>query len=85
LFQLGETGSFQVVRIFEEVSPGPVSTPKAVLGEDSMIFVGMGYKTHEDTFLVGDRMAEVSADRVEEADVTVVLAPFVAAEATQTS
>jgi hypothetical protein len=43
--------------------------------------VEVGYKTDEDTFLVGDRMAEASADIVEEMDVTVVLAPFVAAEA----
>ena len=67
--------------ILEKISPKPVSMPKAVLGEDNIISVEVGYKTDEDTFLVGDRMAEVSADLVEETDVTVVLAPFVAAEA----
>ncbi|HXH14435.1 MAG TPA: hypothetical protein VNP04_32305 [Alphaproteobacteria bacterium] len=71
--------------ILEKISPKPVSMPKAVLGEDNIIFVEVGYKTDEDTFLVGDRMAEVSADLVEETDVTVVLAPFVASEARQTS
>jgi len=69
--------------IFEKISPAPVCLPKAVLGEDNIIFVEVGYKTDEDTFLVGDRMAEVSADIVEETDVTVVLAPFAAAEAGQ--
>ena len=68
---------------FEKISPEPVHPPKAVLGEDDIIFVEVGYKTDEDTFFVGDRTAEVSADIVEETDVTVVLPPFVAAEARQ--
>jgi hypothetical protein len=66
---------------FERVSPEPVHPPKAVLGEDNIIFVEVGYKTDDDAILIEERMAEVSADIVEEADVTVVLAPFVAAEA----
>jgi hypothetical protein len=69
--------------VLEKISPKPLHPPKAVLGEDDIIFVEVGYKTDEDTFFVGDRMAEVSADIVEETDVTVVLAPFVAAEARQ--
>jgi hypothetical protein len=69
---------------FEKISPEPVHPPKAVLGEDNIIFVEVGYKSDDDAILVGDRMAEVSADIVEETDVTVVLAPFVAAEAGQT-
>ncbi len=70
--------------IFEKMSPRPVYQPKAVLGEDNIIFVEVGYKTDEDTFLIGDRMAEVAADFLEETRVLVVLAPFVAAEARQT-
>jgi hypothetical protein len=69
--------------IFEKLSPKPVCQPKAVLGEDSIIFVEVGYKTDEDTFLVGDRMAEVAADILDETGVLVALAPFVAAEAGQ--
>jgi hypothetical protein len=71
--------------ILEKITPQPVHPPKALLGEDDIIFVGGGYKTDADTFLVGDRMAEASADIVEEMDVTVALALFVAAEAGQTS
>jgi hypothetical protein len=69
----------------EKISPEPVYPPKAVLGEDNIIFVEVGYKTDDDAIVMGERMAEVSADLVEETDVTVVLAPFVAAEARQTS
>ena len=69
---------------FEKISPEPVYPPKAVLGEDNIIFVEVGYKTDDDAIVMGERMAEVSADLVEETDITVVLAPFVAAEARQT-
>jgi hypothetical protein len=62
------------VGIFEQISPEPSSAPRAALGEDNSIFIEVWYKTDEDTFLVGDHMAEVSADIVEETDVTVVLA-----------
>ncbi|MBI3326731.1 MAG: hypothetical protein HYZ81_08525 [Nitrospinae bacterium] len=67
----------------EKISPEPVHPPKAVLGEDDIIFVEVGYKTDEDTLLVGDRMAEVAADLLEETGVLVALAPFVAAGARQ--
>jgi hypothetical protein len=70
--------------IFEKLSPKPVCQPKAVLGEDNIIFVEVGYKSDEDTFLVGDRMAEVAADLLDETGVLVALAPFVAAETGQT-
>jgi hypothetical protein len=68
----------------EQISPKPVHPPKAVLGEDNVIYVEIGYKTDEDTLLVGERMAEVAADLLEETSVLVVLAPFAAAEARQT-
>ena len=67
----------------EKISPKPVHPPKAVLGEDSVIYVEIGYKTDEDTLLVGERMAEVAADLPEETSVLVV-APFAAAEARRT-
>jgi hypothetical protein len=66
---------------FEKISPEPTYPPKAVLGEDNIIFVEVGYKTDDDAINVGERMAEVAADLLDETDVLVVLAPFVAAEA----
>jgi hypothetical protein len=69
---------------FEKISPEPVHLPKAVLGEDNIIFIEVGYKTDDDAILIGERMAEVAADLLDETSVLVVLAPFVAAEARQT-
>ena len=69
---------------FETLSPEPVCAPKAIRGEDNVIYVEVGYRTEEDTFRVGDRMAEVGADILEETGVLVVLAPFVAEAARQT-
>jgi hypothetical protein len=71
------------LRILEKISPEPVHPPRTVLGEDNIIFVEVGYKTNEDALLVGDRMAEVAADLLEETSVLVALAPFVAAAARQ--
>jgi hypothetical protein len=68
------------LRKFEKISPEPVYPPKAVLGEDNIIFVEVGYRTDDDAIVMGERMAEVSADLVEETDLTVVLAPFVVGE-----
>jgi hypothetical protein len=68
----------------ETISPKPVCPPKAIRGNDNAIYVEVGYKTDEDTFLVGDRMAEIGADLLDETGVLVALAPFVAAEARQT-
>ena len=69
---------------FETVSPEPVCPPKAIRGEDNVIYVEVGYRTEEETFRVGDRMAEVGADILEETGVLVVLAPFVVQVAGQT-
>ena len=71
---------------FETVSPEPVCAPKAIRGEDNVIYVEVGYRTEEDTahFHVGDRMAAVGADILEETGVLVVLAPFVVEAARQT-
>lgn len=64
----------------ERVSPKPVGPPKAIRGDDNVIYIEVGYKTDEDSFHVGDRMAEIGADILEETGVLVALAPFVAAE-----
>lgn len=67
----------------EKISPEPVCPPKAICGDDNVIYVEVGYRTEDDTFLVGDRMAEVGADIIEDTGVLVALAPFVVAEASQ--
>lgn len=69
--------------VFEKISPEPVSQPKAIRGEDNVIYVEVGYRTEEDTFFVGDQMAEVGADIIEETGVLVALAPFVVEAARQ--
>ena len=48
-----------------------------------MIYVEVGYRTEEDTFLAGDQMAEVGAQIVEETNILVALAPFVVEETSQ--
>jgi hypothetical protein len=68
---------------FEMLQPAPVSQPKAVCGDDNVIYVEVGYRTEEDTFLAGDQMAQVGARIVEETDILVALAPFVAEETSQ--
>jgi hypothetical protein len=65
---------------FEKLSPEPCVPAKAIRGEDNVVYVEAGYKTEDDTFRVGDRMAEVGAEIVEETGVLVALAPFVAHE-----
>ena len=65
---------------FEKMSPAPLTPPKAILGHDNVIYVEAGYKTEEETFVVGDLMAEVGAPIVEETGVLVALAPFVSEE-----
>ena len=62
---------------FEKTTPEPVTSPKAIRGEDNVIYIEAGYSTEEDTFVVGDRMAEIGADIVEETGVLVALAPYV--------
>jgi hypothetical protein len=72
------------LRAFEQVSPEPACAPKAIRGEDNVIYVELGYRTEEETFLVGDRMAEVGADILEATGVLVALAPFVVEEVRRT-
>jgi hypothetical protein len=61
----------------ETLTPEPVSPPKAICGQDNVIYVEVGYRTDEETFLAGDQMAQVGAQIVEETDILVALAPFV--------
>jgi len=65
------------LRALEQVSPEPVCPPKAICGEDNVVYVEVGYSTEEHTLLVGNRMAEVGADIIEDTGVLVALAPFV--------
>jgi hypothetical protein len=67
----------------ETLQPEPISPPKAVCGEDNVIYVEVGYRTDEDTFRVGEHMAQVGAQIVEETDILVALAPFVVASPRQ--
>ena len=68
----------------EKISPAPVQLPKAIRGEDNVIYVEIGYKTEEETFPVAEHMAEMGADITEETGVLVALAPFVVGEAGRT-
>ena len=61
----------------EVTEPESATQPRAICGEDNVIYVEVGYRSEEDSFLVGDRMAEVGAQIVEEMDILVALAPFV--------
>ena len=63
---------------FEKLTPEPIVPPKAIQGEDNVVYVEAGYSTEEETFVVGDLMAVIGADIVEETGVLVALAPFVA-------
>ena len=78
---IGDTKTLEALtrflRALEQVSPEPVCAPKAVRGEDDVIYVEVGYSTEEATLLIGNRMAEVGADIIEDTGVLVALAPFV--------
>ena len=64
----------------EAVQPESVTQPKAICGEDNVIYVEAGYRSEEDSFVVSDHMAKVGADIVEETNILVALAPFVVEE-----
>jgi hypothetical protein len=48
---------------------------------DDVIYVEVGYHSEEDAFQVGDQMAEVGAQIVEELDILIALVPFVIEQA----
>jgi hypothetical protein len=66
----------------ETVQPESITQPKAICGEDKVIYVEVGYRSEEDSCLVGDHLAEVGAKIVEEINIFVALAPFVVDEPT---
>jgi hypothetical protein len=72
----------QFLAALETVQPESITPPKAICGEDNVIYVEVGYRTEEDSLLVGDHMAEVGAEIVEETDILIALAPFVVEEST---
>jgi hypothetical protein len=65
----------------ETMEPASVTQPKAICGEDHVIYVEVGYRSEEDSFRVGDQMAEVGAQIVEDLDILIALAPFVIEQA----
>jgi hypothetical protein len=65
---------------FEKLTSEPLTSPKAVQGEDNVMYVEAEYRTEEDTFVVGDHIAAIGADIVEATGVLIALAPFVAGE-----
>jgi hypothetical protein len=69
---------------FETVSLEPACPLKAIRGQDHIIYVEGGSRTEEDTCRIGDRMAAVGADMLEETGVLVVRAPVVIEPASQT-
>jgi hypothetical protein len=70
---------FKFLHEFEGASPDPAHQPKAIRGEDNVIYVEVGYRTEEETMRLGEHMAQVGADIVEGTGVLVALAPYVVA------
>ena len=65
------------LRDLERLVPVPIGAPKVVMGDDGVIYVKAAFATAEEAWQAGEKMAEVSAEIVEDIDVLVVLAPFV--------
>ncbi len=64
------------LKCLERLVPEPVGEPRVVMGDDGVIYVKAGFATEEEALRAGEKMAEVSAEIVEDTDVLVVLAPF---------
>jgi hypothetical protein len=62
----------------ERVIPAPVTRPKVIVGEDRVVYVKTGFATEEEALIAGEATAELSAEIVEDTNVLVVLAAFVA-------
>ena len=77
----GSAGSVQALARFlkhlEALCPEPLEEPKAIRGDDGVIYVRAGFATEEEAWVAGEKMAEMSAEIVEDTDVLVVIAPFV--------
>ena len=63
----------------EGVIPAPAAPPKVIVGEDRVVYVKAGLATEEEALSAGEAAAMLSADIVEDTNVLIVLAPFVAA------
>lgn len=62
----------------EHLIPEPVIQPKVIVGDDRVIYVKTGFASDEQAWSAGELAAVLSAEIVEDTDVLVVLAPFVA-------
>jgi hypothetical protein len=62
----------------EKLIPAPVMQPKVIVGEDRVVYVKTGFATEEEALTAGEAAAELSAEIVEDTNVLVVLAPFLA-------
>ncbi len=60
----------------EILVPQPVEAPKVMMADDGVVYVKARFATEVEAWSVGEKMAEVGADIVEETDVLVALAPF---------
>jgi hypothetical protein len=64
------------LKCLETLVPAPVAAPKVVMGDDGVVYVKAGFATEDEAWQAGEKMAESSAEIVEDTDVLVVLAPF---------
>jgi hypothetical protein len=64
------------LKCLETLAPAPVAAPKVVMGDDGVVYVKAGFATEDEAWRAGEKMAESSAEIVEDTDVLVVLAPF---------
>ena len=48
--------------------PTPVRSPKVVTGDDGVIYVKAGFATEDETWQAGEKMAEISAEIVEDTE-----------------
>lgn len=64
------------LKCLEGLGPKLLGESKVVMGHDGVVYVKAGFATEEDAWTAGEKMAEVSAEIVEDTDVLIVLAPF---------
>jgi hypothetical protein len=64
------------LRRLEKLVPAPVRSPKVITGDDGVIYVKAGFATEDEAWQAGEKMAEISAEIVEDTDILVVLAPL---------
>lgn len=78
----GSVGSVEALTRFlrelERLVPVPQGAPRVIREGDGVIYVKAGFATQEDAWQAGEKMAEISAEIVEDMNILVVLAPFAA-------